>query len=449
MDYVVAYLLLITITLFPLVLMMVMLFSSSETKGINEPFALSNTVVVSSSSSHTKRRDRQLQHLTTYTYSTDPLMYIVYIKVLGGEGGVIVLDSKDWTVIDRFGKYSGTCAQVVNNHLYTAGPGNVYRYTINPDTGLVRNRDTPDLVVRGIKSNRIADSPIFVVDPSETQLYVHVQSLTNACQPPAFDRKSGTSGEMPCNRGMTESGVWLFDPMETNQTLDQGVRISSGVRRMRAMALDGRQRLYGIVQGRDSLHELYPHAFSEQDSKRLASDMLIEITRATDFGHPYCYFDVEAKKYKLNPEYGGDGINVAQCNVMTSKPIMGFDGHQGPNDLAFTPDGTSLLVAWNGWPVSVRCPGTSSAPLKQDGGDDITTTRASSAVDKDACANTSTRVSTLSMPLTGESIETTVIQFDPIDRVRPAGLCFAPDSTLLVTDSLGGRVFVFSPSSNR
>ena len=77
-----------------------------------------------------------LQHITTYQ-PTDPSFYTIFIKLKGR--GILVLRSDTFEQIDEFGTYPGTCIQVVGNHLYVGGPGNVYRYSIDPETGAVMN----------------------------------------------------------------------------------------------------------------------------------------------------------------------------------------------------------------------------------------------------------------------------------------------------------------------
>jgi glucose/arabinose dehydrogenase len=364
---------------------------------------------------------RRLQHVTTYQPSHKKF-YTIYIKPAGR--GIITLRSDTFEQVEMFGNYPGTCIQVVGNHLYAGGPANVYRYNIDPDTGLVTNKTSPDLIVRGLKGNRMSDSPIFIVNPSETKMFVHIQSLTNACQPISADRKSDKPGEMPCSRTMMDSGVWMFDPQVTNHTLETGIQIATGIRRMRAMALDKEERLYGIIQGRDFLNELYPDYFDREQGDLFGSDMLVEITRNSNHGHPYCYWDGDIHKFKLNPEYGGDGEEKKQCNSLISKPLAAFNGHLGPNDVLFNNSDMwgqdyqgVLFVAWNGRPHPMRCNKT--------------------------CAHMYISYITFNAAMVPQS-DTILVQFEPSDYTKPSGLCFAPDGSMLITDSLRGKLYRLS-----
>lgn len=365
---------------------------------------------------------RRLQHVTTFQ-PTNQSYYTIYIKP--GGRGIIVLRSDTYEQIQNFGNYPGTCIQVVNNHLYVGGPANVYRYNIDSNTGLIINDTSPDLIVRGLKGNRMSDSPIFIINPSETKLYVHIQSLTNACQPISADRKSDKPGELPCSRTMMDSGVWMFDPQITNHTLETGIQIATGIRRMRSMALDKEERLYGIIQGRDFLNELYPQYFDSEQGDLYGSDMLVEITRNSNHGHPYCYWDGDVHKFKLNPEYGGNGQDMRQCNSLITKPLAAFNSHMGPNDVLF--NNTSnwgdtykgvLFVAWNGRPYPMKCNKT--------------------------CAHMYISYITFNEAMVPQDNKI-LVQFEPSDFTKPSGMCFTPDGgSMIITDSLRGKLYKLS-----
>lgn len=364
---------------------------------------------------------RRLQHVTTYQ-PPDKNFYTIFIKP--GGRGIIVLRSDTFEQVEVFGNYPGTCIQVVGNHLYAGGPANVYRYNIDSETGLVTNKDSPDLIVRGLKGNRMSDSPIFIVNPNETRMYVHIQSLTNACQPISADRKSDKPGEMPCSRIMMDSGVWMFDPQITNHTLETGIQIATGIRRMRALALDKEERLYGIIQGRDFLNELYPQYYNKEEGDLFGSDMLVEITRNGNHGHPYCYWDGDIQKFKLNPEYGGDGEQMKQCNSLITKPLAAFNGHLGPNDVLFNNSSMwgeeyngVLFVAWNGRPYPMKC--------------------------NKSCAHMYVSYIKFNQAMVPQE-DKILIQFEPSDYTKPSGLCFTPDGSMLITDSLKGKLYKLS-----
>lgn len=365
---------------------------------------------------------RGLQHVTTYKPTGQPY-YIIYIKPFGR--GIIVLRSDTFEKIDTFGNYPGTCVQVVGDYLYVGGASTVYRYTIDPATGLVTNKNSPELIVRGLMGNRMSDSPIFIVNKDNTKLYVHISSMTNACQPISKDRKN-VPGEMPCSRLMNTSGVWLFDPQITNNTIDTGIPVATGIRKMRALALDREGRLYGIIQGRDNLSELYPQYYTSEEGDAYASDELVEIIPNANFGHPYCYWNADVQKFKLAPEYGGDGQDGRQCNSLITKPLAGFNDHMGPNDVLFNTNNAVdwgeeyknvLFVAWNGRPFPMKCNKT--------------------------CANlyiSYIQFNEAMIPIDHKIL----VQFDRTDLTKPSGICFTPDNSMLITDSLHGKLYKLS-----
>lgn len=364
------------------------------------------------------------QHLSVYPLGTNK--YNIYIKLLKkNENGntTIVLDDT-FKIIDEFDNYPGVCCQIVNNNLYTSGPNTVYRYTINPESGLVENKNNPALIVRGLQASKYNISPVFIVDKDEQNIYVHIPSTTNACQPISNDRKSGIQGEMPCSRLRLNGGVWKFNLNDTNHTIDTGYMYGTGIRNMRTMSIY-KNILYGIIQGRDSLKQLYPEYYSDDQDLKLASDELVQIFSNSNFGYPYCYWDGTKNKRILMPEYGGDGTITKQCNTILDKPILSFDYHMGPNDSIFTDKldwgeqySNSMFIAWNGPPRPLKCP-------------------------VDVCGNL--YISVIKFDTSMKPTEHyELIKFKPSDKFKPSGLTIAPDNSILVTDSLSGKLLKIS-----
>lgn len=286
------------------------------------------------------------QHMAMYNH----LLYIRLNDKNANGNGIIVVDTTTFEIVDEFCDSFGTCIQIQGQFLYTGGPNNVYRYTIDPTTGLVSDKMEPKLIVRGVHSAK-KDSPIFVID-DQGNLYLHIISRTNACQMLSNDRKVGFPGEMPCPRLQSTAGVWKFNVTKTNQTLDMGEFYSTGLRCLKSIVINTDGVLYGISQGRDSLHELYPQFFTREQGIVLAPDELVKIDRNTNFGFPYCYTDSVSGRRKLMPEYGGDGKIEAQCNSL-DKPLAVFTHHDGPNDLLVMDN--RFYVAWNGKPEPLEC----------------------------------------------------------------------------------------------
>ena len=351
---------------------------------------------------------RNAQHASLY----NDLIYIRFLQ-RNKKGNTIIVLNKRFSVIDEFCKVPGTCIQVVGNYLYVGVPHNIYRYDIDSATGLVSNKDSPSLILRGVHSNRVSDSPIFVIDKGI--MYVHIPSQTNSCQIIHLDRKKDSPGEMPCNRFKFTSNVWLFQADKVNQTLDMGQLYATGIRKMKSLVIYNNQ-LYGIIQGRDSLFELYPKFYTKEQGDKLASDELVFIQRNSSFGFPYCYWDSSISKRVLAPEYKGDGKEVAGCNSLTDKPIKTFDNHNGPNDLLI--DGGVLYIAWNGKPYPLKCTA-------------------------ETCSNLSVTYHVLNkddeeMEIIDNGI---LVQFDKRHLTKPSGLAKLPDGSILIVDSMTGKLW--------
>ncbi len=344
------------------------------------------------------------QHAAIYKLNDDK--FYIYIKLFTNKNSIIVLDNT-YSIIDQFDDHSGTCVQIVDNYLYTNGPGTIYRYDINPQTGLIDDKINPKLPLRGVQS-----MPIFIIDEITKDMYVHIPSKTNSCQSQNRDRKPGFKGEMPCTRLLLTGGVWKFDSTKINQTIDMGILYSSGLRKLTSLVFY-KNYLYGIIQGRDSLHELYPDLYTKEQGEELASDELVQINQNTNFGFPYCYWDSEENKRKLSPEYGGDGKIDEHCNSLIGKPKAIFNNHNGPNDLMI--HGDKLFIAWNGKP----------RPLK--------------------CDKSCSKLSVTFFNISGDEMTlgeyNTLVQFDARHKTKPSGLVYTPDKSILIIDSLKGKIW--------
>src|ERR1043166_4476313 len=68
------------------------------------------------------------------------------------------------------------------------------------------------------------------------------------------------------------------------------------------------------------------------------------VTKGTDFGWPYTFFDGARNLRLVSPEYGGDGKTVATGNY--SAPVLTFhSGRAAPVDLLFY-TGTSFPASY-------------------------------------------------------------------------------------------------------
>src|SRR5690606_30935574 len=137
----------------------------------------------------------------------------------------------------------------------------------------------------------------------------------------------------PCPQLETRAGVWRFDASRTHQTLEQAERWATGIRNAVAFAwnpLD--QALYAVQHGREQLQG-WP-GFTASDDDELVAEEFQRVEQGSDFGWPYCYFDLRQRRRVVAPEYGGTGTETERCDGL-AEPLLTFPPHSAPNDLLF------------------------------------------------------------------------------------------------------------------
>ena len=130
--------------------------------------------------------------------------------------------------------------------------------------------------------------------------------------------------------------MWRFNANKMGQKFPtDGEQLATGIRDMSALdwsRLDG--NLYGIVHGRDHLHQTRPEIVSTEDDDQVADEMH-RIAKGTDFGWPYTYYDGVRNMRLVSPEYGGDG-NASAAPGVYSTPVPTFQSRRAaPVDLVF------------------------------------------------------------------------------------------------------------------
>lgn len=236
-------------------------------------------------------------------------------------------------LIRRFGGErgnGGTGIAVFREYLYVeAGPA-ILRYRLR--AGELVPVAGPDTILVGLPIEGNHPMHPFAIDP-EGNLFVNSGSATNACQ--VKDRMPGSPGERPCRELETRAGIWRYSATRTRQRFGPEERYATGIRNAVGLAVnpaDG--ALYATQHGRDQLAENWPRLYSSQESAELPAEELLLIVKGGDYGWPYCYYDPEAEKLVLAPEYGGDGEQAGECAEKLG-PVAAYPGHWAPNALAF------------------------------------------------------------------------------------------------------------------
>lgn len=86
------------------------------------------------------------------------------------------------------------------------------------------------------------------------------------------------------------------------------------------------------MHGRDNTNRFWPDLVSADDDFHIADEMH-RITKLTDFGWPYTYFDGAKNVRLISPEYGGDG----KKSPPSGAPTVFADGFAAFNQSATAP----------------------------------------------------------------------------------------------------------------
>jgi len=262
-------------------------------------------------------------------------LYAKMKTVKDGEHGILAMRDTDGDgVIDErhgFADYGGTGLRLYNGYLYASSDSAVYRYPLDKDGWLPSGEG--ETIVSHFPNQGQHDSKSITFD-GDGNIYVNIGAPSNACMEKM--RTKDSPGMDPCPLLEKHAGIWQYDADTPGQhAYDDGYRYTTGIRN--TVALDWNfqdNQLYALQHGRDQLHQLFPDQYSIEESAELPSEEFLRVTKDSNFGWPYCYYDHLKRKKVLGPEYGGDGEEVGRCADM-DMPEIGFPGHIAPNDLLF------------------------------------------------------------------------------------------------------------------
>jgi glucose/arabinose dehydrogenase len=252
-------------------------------------------------------------------------------------GGVLALRDNDGDgdadVMQRFSDKGGNGIAYGFGHLFFAQNDRLLRYNLPfwrflPIGG-------PRTVVSGLPDDGDHINKTVVLGDFSGYLgtlFLNIGSASNACQ--VVNREPGSPGIDPCPELPVRAGVWQFFAFKTNQSQEDGRRFVKGARNMVALDINPRNgRLYGVQNGRDQLHELWPDIFTPEQDLVLPSEELFRLDLNADYGWPYCFHDPERGKV-LAPEYGGDGTVEGRC-ANVREPLSVFPAHWAPLSMLF------------------------------------------------------------------------------------------------------------------
>lgn len=354
----------------------------------------------------------------------------VNLREANDQGGIAALRDTDGDgradEIEYFSDFGGTGMAFYDGNLYASNDSTVFRYSFIGDNLLPENAEAPDTIVSGLPVQTSHAAKSFTFD-DKGYLYVNIGAPSNACQ--EQDRTKGSPAMDPCPLLERHGGVWRFDASKIGQTqMEDGYRYSTGIRNAVALQfnpLDG--HVYAVQHGRDMLNGLFPDMYTTEESVEQPAEEMFRLSDGADFGWPYCYFDGTQNKRLTAPEYGGDKQSSDRCEG-TVAPVATFEAHMAPNDLLFyTGDqfpesykGTALIAFHGSW---------NRAPLGQKG--------YFVAMQPFENGDPSGEYQILADGFAGvDKIEA------PSDaKHRPTGLALAPDGTVIISDSVTGKIW--------
>lgn len=324
-------------------------------------------------------------------------------------------------VTERFGTAGGTGLVYRNGYLYLATTTSIVRFKLNP--GELKPAGPAEVIVSGMRgAGGHAEKDIAFDD--QGNVYVNIGLPSNACAIP--DRQPGGKGQDPCPQLEDNGGFWRFKADVPNQVYSRDAKYATGVRQPVALAwYNG--RLYAAMNSRDSLDTLYPSMFTAEDNALRPLEPLLEVNQGDKFGWPYCFFDKQAGKMILAPEYGGDGKTVGRCADFKA-PAATFGAHFAPVGLmAYT--GTQFPAKYRSGLFMTSHGSWNRAPLPQGGYSILFQPFANGKATGQA-------------EVFADGFKGKEPLLNPAEAVaRPNGTAQGPDGSLYITESVKGKIW--------
>ena len=182
--------------------------------------------------------------------------------------------------------------------------------------------------------------------------------------------------------------------------------------------------LWAAQHGRDNLVQNWPAHFDTTESAELPAEELLQVGRGDDFGWPYCFYDGQAKRKVLAPEYGGDGQQVGRC-ANVKGPAAAMPAHWAPNGLVFY-TATQFPARYRNGAFIAFHGSWNRAPRPQGGYNVVFVPFANGRAGP---------YEVFATGFAGDSVQPAGA------RHRPAGVAVGPDGSLYISDDRGGRIW--------
>lgn len=331
---------------------------------------------------------------------------------------------------EHFGTVNaGTGIKFYKGALYAASATQIVRYALTK--ALVPTGD-PVVVVDGMPATGSGTHPIAF--DGKGNLYVSLDGSGNTCVDPNAPKDVRPVGLKPCPGLNGRGGVWRFDASKTGQKFpSDGEQFATGVRNMGAMDWSAESSaLYGVTHGRDATHQTFPTLVSDADDDAIADEMH-RITKGTNMGWPFTYYDAVRRMRLTGPEYGGDNKTPADASIYDT-PVAAFaPKREAPVDLVFY-DGKQFPRQYRGGAFIAMHGANGPRISGGHGGYRV----AFVPLDRNGDAG---------QPVTfadGFAGPTPDDRYSDHAVYRPVGEAVAPDGSLYVADSNKGRIWRIS-----
>lgn len=254
-----------------------------------------------------------------------------------GLGGLLALQDRDgdgrYELIEAFGEEPGVGVAIAAQTLYVAGDRRVLRYQLPPAGEGAVPVLAPEEWVSGIGYDEAQPGAnALTLDDRGEYLFLAAGTASNACQPE--DRQVGMPGSDPCPRLRSEAGIWRIPTASAPGSLEQVARPWATGWRF-GLGIDWHPALGAVVSaghGRDQLHALWPEVYSAEADARLPAEEVHVVVEGADYGWPYCFFDPVAGRHQLAPEYAAIPERSTYCSSRPI-PVLTLPAHSSPNDL--------------------------------------------------------------------------------------------------------------------
>ena len=277
----------------------------------------------------------------------DIYVKLSYNDAMHGKGGTVALRDENndgkADIIAYFGDYKdegGLPAgmSIHDGYLYTSSVKYVMRNKLTPGQLLPDGRT--EIIFSdedtGLMHHWHSQKPLAF--DNDGHMYIPFGAPDDGGQ----DIKTMGPAGMPGGKGVDPSpdlewhaGIWQFDAAKPGQTQKDGVKYATGLRSVLGIAWNPEDNaLYSVVNGMDNFHTRYPATFTPWQAAVLPGETFVKVTKGSDFGWPYAYYDQMQEKNILGPAYGGDGKTVGRA-AKFDNPLLSFPGHWAPMDLLF------------------------------------------------------------------------------------------------------------------